>query len=70
MVWYLLKNFPVCCDPHKDFSIVRRAEVDLFFFNSLVFFLLSSGFWQFLFLVTLPFLNPAFASGSPWVTYC
>ena len=33
VVWYscLLKNFPVCCDPHiKDFSIVNEAEVDFF----------------------------------------
>ena len=32
MVWYshLLKNFPVCCDPHKGFGIVNKAEVDVF----------------------------------------
>ena len=33
VVWYshLLKNFPVCCDPHnKGFSIVNEAEVDVF----------------------------------------
>ena len=32
MVWYshLFKNFPVCCDPHKDFDIVHKAEVDVF----------------------------------------
>ena len=32
MVWYshLLKNFPVCCDPCKDFGIVNEAEVDVF----------------------------------------
>ena len=32
MIWYshLLKNFPVCCDPHKGFSIVNEAEVDAF----------------------------------------
>ena len=32
MVWYshLLKNFPVCCDPHSQrFSIVSEAEVDV-----------------------------------------
>ena len=31
MVWYshLLKNFPVCCDPHKGFGIVNKAEVDV-----------------------------------------
>ena len=31
MVWYshLLKNFPVYCDPHKDFGIVNKAEIDV-----------------------------------------
>ena len=40
VVWYshLLKNFPVCCDPHKGFGVVNKAEVDVFlelscFFN-------------------------------------
>ena len=32
VVWYsyVLKNFPVCCDPPKGFSIVNEAEVDVF----------------------------------------
>ena len=32
MVWYshLLKNFPVCCNPVKGFSIVNEAEVNVF----------------------------------------
>ena len=32
VVWYshLFKNFPVCCDPHKGFDIVSKAEVDIF----------------------------------------
>ena len=31
MVWYshLLKNFLVCCDPHKGFNLVNEAEVDV-----------------------------------------
>ena len=31
-LWYphLLKNFPVCCDPHKDFGIVNIPAVDVF----------------------------------------
>ena len=40
MVWYshLFQKFPVCCDPHKGFGIVNKAEVDVFlkfsyFFN-------------------------------------
>ena len=33
MIWYfhLFKNFPVCCDPHKGFSIVSEADVSLEF---------------------------------------
>ena len=27
---HLLKNFPVCCDLHKDFGVVNKAEVDVF----------------------------------------
>ena len=32
MVWYshLFQNFPVYCDPHKDFGIVNKAEIDVF----------------------------------------
>ena len=32
VVWYshLIKNFPVCCDSPKGFSIVNEAEVDVF----------------------------------------
>ena len=30
LVFHLLKNFPVCCDPHKGFRIVNNAEVDVF----------------------------------------
>ena len=31
VVWsHLLKNFPVCRDPHKGFDIVNKAEVDVF----------------------------------------
>ena len=33
MVWYshLLKNFPVCCDPHSQrLCVINKAEVDVF----------------------------------------
>ena len=32
MIWYfhLFKNFPVCCDPHKGFSIVNETEINVF----------------------------------------
>ena len=66
VVWYsrLLKNFPVCYDPHKGFGIVNKAEVDVFlefscFFNdpaevdslisdSSAFFKSSLNVWKFL----------------------
>ena len=42
MVWYshLLKNFPQFIVIHtvKGFGIVNKAEVDVFFWNSLAFF--------------------------------
>ena len=54
---HLFKNFPVCCDLHKGFGIVNKAEVDVFlelscFFNDPtdVGNLISGP---------LPFLNPA-----------
>ena len=27
---HFLKNFPVCCDPHKGFGLVNKAEIDVF----------------------------------------
>ena len=27
---HVFKNFPVCCDQHKGFSIVNEAKVDAF----------------------------------------
>src|SRR5574340_58725 len=32
VVWYshLFQNFPVCCDTHKGFGIVNKAEIDVF----------------------------------------
>ena len=51
MVWYshLLKNFLVCCDPHKGFNLVNEAEVDVslelscFFYDTTDFGNLISG---------------------------
>ena len=40
-VWYfhLVKNFLVCCcDPHKDFSVVSEAVVDVFLKSSCFFY--------------------------------
>ena len=34
LVFPSLKGFStVCCDPHKDFGIVSKAEVDVFAFS-------------------------------------
>ena len=32
MVWYstVFMSFPVCCDPHKGFSIVNETEINVF----------------------------------------
>ena len=39
MVWYsnLFQNFPVCCDLHKDFGVINKAEVDVFLESSCFF---------------------------------
>ena len=73
VVWYshLLKNFPQFVVIHtvKGFSIVSKAEVDAFlefpcfFDDPMDVGNLISGSSAF-------FLNPAYASGSSWFTYC
>ena len=52
----------------KDFSVVNKAEVDVFW-NSLAFSLIQQmlSIWS---LVPLPFLNSACTSGSSRFTYC
>ena len=71
VVWYshLLKNFPQFAVIHlvKGFSIV--SEADVFFWNSLAFFMIQRmlAIW---FLVPLPFPNPPWTSGSSWFMYC
>ena len=71
VVWYshLLKNFPAFLGIHtvKDFGIVNKAEVD-FFWNSFAFLMIQRmlPIWS---LVPIPFLNPAWTSGSSRFTY-
>ena len=78
MVWYshLFQNFPQFFVTHtvKGFGIVNKAEIDVFL--ELLLFWWSSGFlmiqwmlavWS---LVPLPFLKPAWTSGSSRFTYC
>ena len=66
VVWYfhLLKNFPVCCDPHKSFSQVSETDFFLEFCCSMIQWMLA--IWS---LVPLSLLNPACTSGSSWFMY-
>ena len=72
MVWYslLFQNFPQFIVIHtvKGFGIVNKAEIDVFlelscFFNDPE----DVAIWS---LDPLPFLKPAWTSGSSWFTYC
>ena len=69
VVWYChhLKNFPICCDPHKGIGLVNKAEVDVFW-NSFAF---SMNQWMLAIwsLVPFPFQTWAWTSGSSWFTY-
>ena len=53
----------------KGFGIVNKAEIDVFFWNSLAFLMIQRmlAIWS---LVPLPFLNPAWTSESSRMTYC
>ena len=66
---HLFQNFPQFIVIHtvKGFDIVNRAEVDVFW-NSLVFLTIQRmlAVWS---LVPLPFLKPAWTSGSTWFMY-
>ena len=72
VVWYshLFQNFPQFIVIHtvKDFGIVNKAEM-MFFWNSLAFSMIQQmlAIWS---LVPLPFLKPAWTSGSFRFTYC
>ena len=71
VVWYshLFKNFPQFVVIHtvKGFLIVNTAEVDVFS-GTLVFLMIQQmlAIWS---LVPLPFLKPAWTSGSSWFMY-
>ena len=73
VVWYshLLQNFPQFIVIHtvKGFGIVKKAEIDVFFWNSLAFPMIQwmLAIWS---LVPLAFLNPAWTSGISRFTYC
>ena len=73
MVWYshLFQNFPQFIVIHtvKDFGIVNKAEINVFFWNSLAFSMSQQmlAVWS---LVPLPLLKSTWIYGSSWFTYC
>ena len=73
VVWYshLFQNFQQFIVIHtvKGFGIVNKAEIDVFVWNSLAFSMiqLMLAVWS---LIPLPFLIPAWTSGSSWFTCC
>ena len=72
VVWYshLFKNFPVCCGPHSQrLSHSQWIRNRCFFWNSLD-FTMTQRMLAILSLVPLPFLNPAWTSGSSQLVYC
>ena len=71
VVWYshLFQNFPQFVVIHtvKGFGVVNETPVDIFLelaYSMIQWFL---AIWS---LVPLPFLKPAWTSGSSWFTYC
>ena len=70
VVWYscLLKNFSQFVVIHtvKGSNVFKEAEVDIFLEFSFSMIQRVSAIWS---LVPLPFLNPAWTSGSTWFTY-
>ena len=72
VVWYShpLRNFPQFIVIHtvKEFDIVNKAEVDVFLeLTSFFDIQWMLAIWS---LVPLPFLNPAWTTGSSRFTYC
>ena len=73
VVWYahLFQNFPQLIVIHtvKGFGIVNKADIDIFFWNSLAFSMIQRmlAIWP---LVLLPFLKPAWTSWISRFMYC
>ena len=69
MVWYsyFVKNFSVCCDPHKGFSIVNEADIDVLEFSCFYYGPADVGN-----LISGPsaFSKSARTSGNSWCLYC
>ena len=72
MVWYshLFQNFPqfIVIYTVKGIGIVNKAEIDIFL--ELFCFFHDPADVGNLSLVPLPFLKPAWTSGSSWFTFC
>ena len=70
LYYHLFKNFPQFVEIHivKGFSIVNEAEVDVFL--EFLCFLCDPMDVGSLISVPLPFLNPAYTSGSSQFMYC
>ena len=72
VVWYshLFQNFAqfVLIHKVKGSGVVNKAELDVFL--ELSCFLYDPTMLSIWSLVPLPFLNPAWTSGSSWLTYC
>jgi len=72
VAWYshLFQNFPQFIVIHtvKVFGIINKAEIDIFW-NFLAFLMIQQrlAIWS---LVPMPFLKPAWISGSSQLTYC
>ena len=72
VVWYsqLFENFSQFVVIHtiKGFGVINKAEIDVFFWNSLAFSIIQwiLAIWS---LFPLPFVNPAWTSGSSRFKY-
>ena len=73
VVWYshLFQNFPQFVVIHtvNCFVLVNKTEIDVFS-GTLYAFLMIQWMLAIWSLVPLPFLKPAWTSGSSWFTYC
>ena len=70
LIFLLEILFPACVSSSLAFiSHYVLCRIDVFFFNSLPFSMIQwmLAIWS---LFHLPFLNPSWASGSSWFTYC
>ena len=69
LVPYNLEFSTVCCEPYSQSLAFSMEQKKIFFWNSRAFSMIQQmlAIW---YLVSLPFLNPAWTSGSSWFMYC